>query len=68
LGFRLSESLLAHDARPEARALPEAQKHLPKPPIMFTLEESALLSRMLRFIGWAVLAALVGIVAYLVIW
>jgi hypothetical protein len=35
---------------------------------MFTLEESALLSRMLRFIGWAVLAALVGIVAYLVIW
>jgi len=35
---------------------------------MFTLEESALLSRMLRFIGWAVFAALVGIVAYLVIW
>ena len=35
---------------------------------MFTLEESALLSRMLRFIGWALLVALVGIVAYFVIW
>jgi len=32
---------------------------------MFTLEESALLSRMLRFVGWALLAVVLLVVAYL---
>jgi uncharacterized protein YjeT (DUF2065 family) len=34
---------------------------------MFTLEESALLSRMLRFVGWTVVVAGVIGVVYLVI-
>jgi hypothetical protein len=32
---------------------------------MFTLEESALLSRMLRFVGWAVLLIMLAVVGYL---
>jgi hypothetical protein len=32
---------------------------------MFTLEESALLSRMLRFVGWAVLLIAIAVVGYL---
>ena len=31
---------------------------------MFTLEESALLQRMLRFVGWVFLALLLGMVTY----
>jgi hypothetical protein len=31
---------------------------------MFTLEESALLSRMLRFVGWAVLLIAIAVVGY----
>jgi hypothetical protein len=31
---------------------------------MFTLEESALLGRMLRFLGWAIVCGGVGLVAY----
>jgi hypothetical protein len=32
---------------------------------MFTLEESALLGRMLRFVGWAIVALLAAGAAYL---
>jgi hypothetical protein len=32
---------------------------------MFTLEESALLSRMLRFVGWVMLLVVVGVTFYL---
>jgi hypothetical protein len=32
---------------------------------MFTLEESALLGRMLRFVGWSIVALLAAGVAYL---
>jgi len=31
---------------------------------MFTLEESALLGRMLRFLGWTILAAGLGLAGY----
>jgi len=31
---------------------------------MFTLEESALLSQMLRFLGWALIAVLLAALAY----
>ena len=34
-------------------------------PVMFTLEESALLSRMLRFVGWALLVVALAAVGYL---
>jgi hypothetical protein len=34
---------------------------------MFTLEESALLSRMLRFLGWTLLAVAAAVVGYLVL-
>jgi len=34
---------------------------------MFTLEESALLSRMLRFVGWSVLLMAVAVAAYLML-
>lgn len=34
---------------------------------MFTLEESALLSRMLRFVGWAVLIVLILTAAWLLL-
>jgi hypothetical protein len=34
---------------------------------MFTLEESALLSRMLRFIGWALLAVALVAAVYLLL-
>jgi hypothetical protein len=34
---------------------------------MFTLEESALLSRMLRFLGWALVCIALGIAAYFVL-
>jgi hypothetical protein len=33
---------------------------------MFTLEESALLSRLLRFVGWALLVAVLGLIGYFV--
>jgi hypothetical protein len=33
---------------------------------MFTLEESALLSRMLRFIGWLIVFGVAGIACYFV--
>jgi hypothetical protein len=33
---------------------------------MFTLEESALLSRLLRFLGWALAAVIVGLIGYAV--
>lgn len=36
-------------------------------PEMFTLEESALLSRMLRFLGWALVCIALGIAAYFVL-
>lgn len=32
---------------------------------MFTVEESTLLSRMLRFVGWSAVCAAAGIAAYL---
>ena len=38
--------------------------NLPRVLIMFTLEESALLSRMLRFVGWALVTIAVVTVAY----
>jgi hypothetical protein len=31
---------------------------------MFTLEESALLSRMLRFVGWALIIVVLGLAGY----
>jgi hypothetical protein len=31
---------------------------------MFTLEESALLGRMLRFLGWAIVCAALGLAGY----
>ncbi len=31
---------------------------------MFTLEESALLRRMLRFVGWVILALVLALAAY----
>jgi hypothetical protein len=34
---------------------------------MFTLEESALLSRMLRFLGWTLLAVAAAAVTYLLL-
>ena len=34
---------------------------------MFTLEESALLSRMLRFIGWVLLALALAALVYLLL-
>lgn len=34
---------------------------------MFTLEESALLSRMLRFVGWTVLGVALAAVGYLLL-
>jgi len=33
---------------------------------MFTVEESALLGRMLRFLGWTILCLIVGIACYIV--
>lgn len=35
--------------------------------VMFTLEESELLSRMLRFVGWAVFSIALAAVAYLAV-
>ena len=35
--------------------------------LMFTLEESALLSRMLRFLGWTLICLALGIAAYFVL-
>jgi hypothetical protein len=34
---------------------------------MFTLEESALLSRMLRFVGWALMAVVLVAIAYVLL-
>ena len=35
---------------------------------MFTLEESALLARMLRILGWLLLALVAGLVLYFVVY